>query len=46
LRLVSNPLSKVLAALVLLGAATAMLPAWLERSGRLDKSSPSRGDDS
>ncbi|HSH12973.1 MAG TPA: tripartite tricarboxylate transporter permease, partial [Desulfurivibrionaceae bacterium] len=46
LRLVSNPLSKVLAALVVLGAATAMLPAWLERSGRLDKGSPSRGDDS
>lgn len=37
LRLVSNPLSKVLAGLVVLGAATALLPAWLERSGRLAK---------
>lgn len=52
LRLIENPLSKVLAALVLLGAATAMLPAWLERSGRLDKvasnkdeEGPTKGDD-
>lgn len=37
LRLVSNPLSKVLAALVVLGAGTALLPMWLERSGRLRK---------
>lgn len=37
LRLVNNPLSKVLAGLVLLGAATALLPAWLERSGRMAK---------
>ena len=46
LRLVENPLSKVLAALVVLGAATALLPGWLERTGRLDKNSPSEGDDS
>ncbi|MCE9664539.1 tripartite tricarboxylate transporter permease [Halomonas sp. M5N1S17] len=37
LRLVRNPLSQVLAGMVLLGAATALLPVWLERSGRLQK---------
>lgn len=37
LRLVNNPLSKVLAALVVLGAATALLPTWLARKGLLDK---------
>ncbi|SFU42234.1 tripartite tricarboxylate transporter permease [Halomonas korlensis] len=37
LRLVSNPLSMVLAGLVLLGAATALVPMWLARKGLLDK---------
>ncbi|WP_111412700.1 tripartite tricarboxylate transporter permease [Billgrantia lactosivorans] len=37
LRLLNNTLSKVLALLVLVGAATALVPIWLERSGRLDK---------
>lgn len=37
LRLLRNPLSMVLAGLVVLGAATALVPIWLERSGRLDK---------
>lgn len=37
LRLLNNTLSKVLAALVLVGAATALVPIWLERSGRLNK---------
>lgn len=46
LRLVENPLAKVLAGLVVLGAATALLPTWLERSGRLDKGSRNQGDDS
>ncbi|GHC34010.1 tripartite tricarboxylate transporter permease [Aidingimonas halophila] len=35
LRLLQNPLSKILAGLVLVGAATALIPIWLERSGRL-----------
>lgn len=37
LRLVSNPLSMVLAGLVVLGAATALVPMWLARKGLLDK---------
>ncbi|MBS9402991.1 tripartite tricarboxylate transporter permease [Halomonas sp. TRM85114] len=37
LRLVSNPLSMVLAGMVLLGAATALVPMWLARKGLLDK---------
>ncbi|OAZ91556.1 tripartite tricarboxylate transporter permease [Halomonas sp. G11] len=37
LRLVSNPLSMVLACMVLLGAATALVPMWLARKGLLDK---------
>ena len=37
LRLVSNPLSMVLASMVLLGAATALVPIWLARKGLLDK---------
>ncbi|QOR38307.1 tripartite tricarboxylate transporter permease [Billgrantia diversa] len=37
LRLVSNPLSMVLAGMVLLGAATALVPKWLARKGLLDK---------
>nr|WP_163500258.1 tripartite tricarboxylate transporter permease [Halomonas socia] len=42
LRLLSNTLSKVLAAMVLLGVATALVPIWLQRSGRLDKASPDK----
>lgn len=37
MRLVANPLSIVLACLVLLSLATALLPGWLERSGRMAK---------
>jgi putative tricarboxylic transport membrane protein len=37
LRLFHNPLSMVLAGLVALGAATALLPRWLERKGLLDQ---------
>lgn len=37
LRLVSNPLSMILAGLVVLGAATALVPMWLARKGLLDK---------
>ncbi|MCK0713690.1 tripartite tricarboxylate transporter permease [Chromohalobacter sarecensis] len=37
LRLVANPLSIVLACLVLLSVATTLLPGWLERSGRMAK---------
>ncbi|RUR32661.1 tripartite tricarboxylate transporter permease [Vreelandella nanhaiensis] len=37
LRLVRNPLSMVLAGLVVLGAATALVPMWLARKGLLDK---------
>lgn len=37
LGLVENPLSKVLVVLVVLSAATSLLPAWLERSGRMAK---------
>lgn len=42
LRLVENPLSKVLAVLVVLSAATALLPGWLERSGRMAKTSSNK----
>lgn len=37
LRLLANPLSIVLACLVLLSVATTLLPGWLERSGRMAK---------
>lgn len=37
LRLVANPLSIVLACLVVLSVATTLLPGWLERSGRMAK---------
>ncbi|WP_280553715.1 tripartite tricarboxylate transporter permease [Halomonas sp. 25-S5] len=37
LRLVDNTLSKVLAVLVLISAATALLPGWLARKGLLEK---------
>ncbi|MEC9483250.1 MAG: tripartite tricarboxylate transporter permease, partial [Halomonas sp.] len=37
LRLVANPLSIVLACLVVLSLATTLLPGWLERSGRMAK---------
>ena len=39
LRLVRNPLSMVLAGLVVLGTLMALVPLWLERSGRLDRAS-------
>ncbi|RXE47394.1 tripartite tricarboxylate transporter permease [Chromohalobacter israelensis] len=37
LRLLANPLSIVLACLVVLSVATTLLPGWLERSGRMAK---------
>ncbi|MDI5933701.1 tripartite tricarboxylate transporter permease [Halomonas kalidii] len=37
LRLLHNPLSMVLAGLVVLGAATALVPMWLARKGLLDR---------
>ncbi|MCO7247539.1 tripartite tricarboxylate transporter permease [Halomonas sp. Mc5H-6] len=46
LRLVSNPLSMVLAGMVLLGAATALVPIWLARKGLLDKVEEDNGGSS
>ncbi|HSP58882.1 MAG TPA: tripartite tricarboxylate transporter permease, partial [Halomonas sp.] len=43
LRLLHNPLSMVLAGLVVLGAATALVPRWLERKGLLDKVEDDKG---
>ena len=37
LRLVANPLSIILACLVVLSVATTLLPGWLERSGHMAK---------
>ncbi|WFM70422.1 tripartite tricarboxylate transporter permease [Halomonas sp. CKK8] len=37
LRLLHNPLSMVLAGMVLLGAATTLVPMWLARKGLLDR---------
>ncbi|WP_163559304.1 tripartite tricarboxylate transporter permease [Halomonas sp. NO4] len=43
LRLVHNPLSMVLAGLVVLATTTVLLPAWLERRSRPDRKASERG---
>ncbi|WP_280538920.1 tripartite tricarboxylate transporter permease [Chromohalobacter sp. 11-W] len=43
LRLVDNPLSIVLAILVIVSLATTLLPVWLERSGRMAKVDQGKG---
>ncbi|MFW6344904.1 MAG: tripartite tricarboxylate transporter permease [Halomonas sp.] len=45
LQLLDNPLSMVLAGLVALGAATALLPRWLERKGLLDQVEDGQAED-